>query len=214
MSLWVPALALRPRFSSKTRLPSLPRPIRTQRNISIPDILHSTASAFAFTLPVRPFRNISSNHVGSVPFCHLRQSPVATLPAVRGESEPTMAGPHNILPPIGNVTSMSSNNGMAPGTSPVTSQQHSNADITIMGRPQLPQAPQLEEDLPRRPPPPPLDTMRAYRACLNCRNRKSKCDLDINGGRPVSVAACLPVFFLRIGALILPMAFGKGVINT
>ncbi|PMD27036.1 hypothetical protein NA56DRAFT_667506 [Hyaloscypha hepaticicola] len=26
--------------------------------------------------------------------------------------------------------------------------------------------------------------MRAYRACLNCRNRKSKCDLDINGGRP------------------------------
>ncbi|KAH8587710.1 hypothetical protein B0O99DRAFT_526359 [Bisporella sp. PMI_857] len=26
--------------------------------------------------------------------------------------------------------------------------------------------------------------MRAYRACLNCRGRKSKCDLDINGGRP------------------------------
>jgi hypothetical protein len=39
-----------------------------------------------------------------------------------------------------------------------------------------------------RPPPPPLDTMRAYRACLNCRNRKSKCDLDINGGRPVSIS--------------------------
>ncbi|KAG9237315.1 hypothetical protein BJ875DRAFT_165068 [Amylocarpus encephaloides] len=37
---------------------------------------------------------------------------------------------------------------------------------------------------PARPPPPPLDSMRAYRACLNCRNRKSKCDLDINGGRP------------------------------
>ncbi|KAM3072642.1 hypothetical protein ACMFMF_006981 [Clarireedia jacksonii] len=35
-----------------------------------------------------------------------------------------------------------------------------------------------------RPPPPPLDSMRAYRACLNCRNRKSKCDLDINAGRP------------------------------
>lgn len=32
----------------------------------------------------------------------------------------------------------------------------------------------------------PLDQMRAYRACLNCRNRKSKCDLDINQGRPVS----------------------------
>jgi hypothetical protein len=39
---------------------------------------------------------------------------------------------------------------------------------------------------PSRPPPPPLDSMRAYRACLNCRNRKSKCDLDINAGRPVS----------------------------
>ncbi|KAG9245482.1 hypothetical protein BJ878DRAFT_501274 [Calycina marina] len=37
---------------------------------------------------------------------------------------------------------------------------------------------------PVRRPPLPLDTMRAYRACLNCRNRKSKCDLDINGGRP------------------------------
>ncbi|KAI6248148.1 hypothetical protein HI914_03754 [Erysiphe necator] len=30
----------------------------------------------------------------------------------------------------------------------------------------------------------PLDTMRAYRACLNCRSRKSKCDLDINQGKP------------------------------
>ncbi|PQE07443.1 hypothetical protein CJF30_00007160 [Rutstroemia sp. NJR-2017a BBW] len=39
---------------------------------------------------------------------------------------------------------------------------------------------------PSRPPPPPLDSMRAYRACLNCRNRKSKCDLDINAGRPFS----------------------------
>ncbi|KAH7305103.1 hypothetical protein BKA65DRAFT_416023, partial [Rhexocercosporidium sp. MPI-PUGE-AT-0058] len=26
--------------------------------------------------------------------------------------------------------------------------------------------------------------MRAYRACLHCRNRKSKCDLDPNGGKP------------------------------
>jgi hypothetical protein len=32
--------------------------------------------------------------------------------------------------------------------------------------------------------------MRAYRACLNCRNRKSKCDLDPNGGRPVSTDFC------------------------
>ncbi|CAL3971231.1 unnamed protein product [Diplocarpon coronariae] len=29
-----------------------------------------------------------------------------------------------------------------------------------------------------------LDAMRAYRACLHCRNRKSKCDLDPNQGRP------------------------------
>ncbi|POS85261.1 hypothetical protein EPUL_003434 [Erysiphe pulchra] len=35
-----------------------------------------------------------------------------------------------------------------------------------------------------KPIPAPLDTMRAYRACLNCRNRKSKCDLDINQGKP------------------------------
>jgi hypothetical protein len=30
-----------------------------------------------------------------------------------------------------------------------------------------------------------VDPMRAYRACLNCRGRKSRCDLDINNGRPV-----------------------------
>ncbi|RKF61706.1 putative zn2 cys6 dna-binding protein [Erysiphe neolycopersici] len=35
-----------------------------------------------------------------------------------------------------------------------------------------------------KPIPAPLDTMRAYRACLNCRNRKSKCDLGINQGKP------------------------------
>lgn len=101
-----------------------------------------------------------------------------------------MAGPHNILPPIGSVTSAPnmSNNAMS-ASYPATGLQDSNADI--MGRPQLPQAPQPTQDPPRRPPPPPLDTMRAYRACLNCRNRKSKCDLDINGGRPVSLASCL-----------------------
>lgn len=32
------------------------------------------------------------------------------------------------------------------------------------------------------------DPMRAYRACLNCRGRKSKCDLDFNNGRPVSLS--------------------------
>jgi len=30
------------------------------------------------------------------------------------------------------------------------------------------------------------DPMRAYRACLHCRARKTKCTLDVNGGRPVS----------------------------
>ena len=44
-----------------------------------------------------------------------------------------------------------------------------------------------------RKPPVPLDQMRAYRACLNCRNRKSKCDLDINQGRPVSANCFLQV---------------------
>jgi hypothetical protein len=35
------------------------------------------------------------------------------------------------------------------------------------------------------------DPMRAYRACIHCRNRKTKCTLDINGGRPVSLACLL-----------------------
>lgn len=30
------------------------------------------------------------------------------------------------------------------------------------------------------------DPMRAYRACLHCRIRKTKCNLDANNGRPVS----------------------------
>lgn len=29
------------------------------------------------------------------------------------------------------------------------------------------------------------DPMRAYRACLHCRGRKTKCNLEANGGRPV-----------------------------
>lgn len=33
--------------------------------------------------------------------------------------------------------------------------------------------------------PPFNDPMRAYRACLHCRSRKTKCNLDANGGRPV-----------------------------
>lgn len=39
------------------------------------------------------------------------------------------------------------------------------------------------------------DPMRAYRACLNCRRRKSKCDLDANNGRPVSVYSVLRFFW-------------------
>lgn len=31
------------------------------------------------------------------------------------------------------------------------------------------------------------DPMRAYRACLHCRGRKTKCNLEANGGRPVSL---------------------------
>jgi hypothetical protein len=82
---------------------------------------------------------------------------------------------------------------MPTGINPVTGLPDSNADI--MGRPQLAQAPHTAQDPARRPPPAPLDTMRAYRACLNCRNRKSKCDLDINGGRPVSWAVLFTLAF-------------------
>lgn len=98
-----------------------------------------------------------------------------------------LPGPSNMLPPLAlgganqlpNPTSMPSLM-HATTTQMQIQNQTSNADplrqhVNVPG-----QAP------PSRPPPPPLDTMRAYRACLNCRNRKSKCDLDINGGRPVS----------------------------
>lgn len=76
-----------------------------------------------------------------------------------------------MLPPLGiglaNVTS-------APSLPPMMPP----ASLNQLSQPPLTQIP------PSRPPPPPLDTMRAYRACLNCRNRKSKCDLDLNQGRP------------------------------
>lgn len=61
-----------------------------------------------------------------------------------------------------------------------------NGSGNVMGAPSMATAMAPTLARPARPPPPPLDTMRAYRACLNCRNRKSKCDLDINQGRPVS----------------------------
>jgi hypothetical protein len=39
-----------------------------------------------------------------------------------------------------------------------------------------------------------LDAMRAYRACLHCRSRKTKCNLDVNGGKPVSVTGIFGFF--------------------
>lgn len=89
-------------------------------------------------------------------------------PSVAARSQ--MSAPQNILPPLGTTTT----NVNVPLMHPTTPQDpSSNADP-------------MRAQQPPRPPPPPLDTMRAYRACLNCRNRKSKCDLDINQGRPVS----------------------------
>lgn len=32
------------------------------------------------------------------------------------------------------------------------------------------------------------DVMRAYRACLHCRSRKTKCNLDANNGKPVCIS--------------------------
>lgn len=51
-----------------------------------------------------------------------------------------------------------------------------------------------------------LDSMRAYRACLNCRNRKSKCDLDPNGGKPVSRIISLPSMVFAIEHLIIRLS--------
>ena len=34
------------------------------------------------------------------------------------------------------------------------------------------------------------DVMRAYRACLHCRSRKTKCNLDANNGKPVCISLC------------------------
>jgi hypothetical protein len=97
-----------------------------------------------------------------------------------------MAAPHppNILPPI-NYTS-APNPAPVGGMmgNPVPGGQTSNADVS--GSQIQPPPPQQGLQPSSRPAPLPLDQMRAYRACLNCRNRKSKCDLDINGGRPVS----------------------------
>ena len=139
---------------------------------------------------------ISSNHRQEGEFCRYRQSPAAAPGYPAGPSD-DMASPLITLPPL---SSSGSNGSSTPGIMvPVTVQHSLNAGS--MGRPHLslpqpqphPQPqPQLSRttshDTPQRPQPPPLDQMRAYRACLNCRNRKSKCDLDVNGGRPASGA--------------------------
>ena len=95
-----------------------------------------------------------------------------------------MAAPQNsnVLPPITDAGN-SIGNSMAVSTAPIMP--------PLMQPTMGPNPPQMTSGRPARPPPPPLDTMRAYRACLNCRNRKSKCDLDINQGRPVSWEAVL-----------------------
>jgi hypothetical protein len=96
------------------------------------------------------------------------------------------AGPQNMLPPIGNVTSASNilplMNPSPPQTADPMRQLAAPAPNAGIGS-----VAHAVGAPPSRPPQPPLDNMRAYRACLNCRNRKSKCDLDINGGRPVSL---------------------------
>lgn len=94
---------------------------------------------------------------------------------------PAMSGPpyQNVLPPI--IGHNPASGSYVPAPISVSNAEFMNNGLPLPigspGHPQIPMAP-------------PVDTMRAYRACLNCRNRKSKCDLDPNGGRPVSVVFC------------------------
>lgn len=88
--------------------------------------------------------------------------------------------PHNILPPIATGASVN-----------IMSTPSMGIDVMnpVPGQPQnrVPDPTPQNGAEPHRPGPAPLDSMRAYRACLNCRNRKSKCDLDLNAGRPVGL---------------------------
>jgi len=88
-----------------------------------------------------------------------------------GSINPTMSGQHNTNVPLGPSSNASITREPTMGNlmNPVSTDMSTTGTAT-----------------PVKKVPPPLDTMRAYRACLNCRSRKSKCDLDINGGRPVS----------------------------
>jgi hypothetical protein len=52
------------------------------------------------------------------------------------------------------------------------------------------------------------DPMRAYRACIHCRNRKTKCTLDLNGGRPVSLACLLASSRVVVLPLALSISIG------
>lgn len=124
-------------------------------------------------IPRYPTLNPASDHfhleIASLPTSKIA---VSRRPTRESSVQPTiMSAPHNILPPLGtnNVSLMN----------PSTPQdQSSNADPM--------RSQQTPQNASSRPPPA-LDTMRAYRACLNCRNRKSKCDLDLNQGKPVSI---------------------------
>jgi len=134
---------------------------KNNHSASITDDLHIVASAFAHPHHRYPLITASSTAK--------RGTPSITVIAL---DRATMAGPHNALPHagIGNITSAPS--------------MGINVMNPIQGQSSTgPQS--IPQQAPARPLPPPLDTMRAYRACLNCRSRKSKCDLDINGGRPV-----------------------------
>ena len=148
-------------------------------------------NASAFALPQSRYSFISSSQRARS-FDETRSPSIAVHPISPSPSLGlglTMAAsgpPQNMLPPIGQVTSVPN---MPPLMHPMTPQ---NAG-PMRRHAQIGSAPNVVHSAvaaapPSRPPPPPLDTMRAYRACLNCRNRKSKCDLDINGGRPVSVS--------------------------
>ena len=146
-------------------------------------------NASAFALPQSQYSFISSSQRPRS-FDETRSPSIAVHPISPslglGLTMAASGPPQNMLPPIGQVTSVPN---MPPLMHPMTPQ---NAD-PMRQHAQIGSAPNVVHSAvaaapPSRPPPPPLDTMRAYRACLNCRNRKSKCDLDINGGRPVSVS--------------------------
>lgn len=165
---------------------------------------HSTPMPPTFnTAIMSSYQNPIGSHSGTVlppiggimnPPLHVNRLPSSTLSAIlpppplnlastttsnaddhrRQQQQPLQPSGHNITaPPRGlNPPFPSSNTTSFVGSG--SQQQQMMAEA--------PPVPQTQG----KPPPPPLDSMRAYRACINCRSRKSKCDLEINQGRPVS----------------------------